>query len=390
MKVFIIARGYPTKKYKMDGIFEFDQAKALAQAGVEVVYIATSLRSIRKWRKWGYQSFNEDGVHVEIRDIPCVSVRLPRNILNIIEKRLLIKLYEKVIIKYGKPDIIHSHFINKGHITAEVFKNTDIPLVHTEHFSRMNQDVLSEYYKDLGERTYSYMDKVIAVSKPFADRLKEKFGVEVEVIPNIVDTSIFKYAFQDNSNSDFNFISVGGLIKGKGMDLLIYSFYNSFKDNKKVKLYIYGDGPERKALASLISKLNLTNQVFLKGLVDRRIIGKKMQECQCFVLASKSETFGVAYIEAMAAGLPVIATSCGGPEDFVNESNGILIEVDNHEELTKALLYMYKNSRQYNREVISKETIKKYSSQNIAKLIIYKYQNLLKGKTEVNKLSQKD
>ena len=52
----------------------------------------------------------------------------------------------------------------------------------------------------------------------------------------------------------------------------------------------------------------------------------------------------MAYIEAMAAGLPVIATSCGGPEDFVNESNGILIEVDNHEELTKALLYMYKNS----------------------------------------------
>ena len=101
----------------------------------------------------------------------------------------------------------------------------------------------------------------------------------MEVIPNIVDTSIFKYAFQDNSNSDFNFISVGGLIKGKGMDLLIYSFIIHLKIIK-VKLYIYGDGPERKALASLISKLNLTNQVFLKGLVDRRIIGK-MQECQC-------------------------------------------------------------------------------------------------------------
>ena len=54
-------------------------------------------------------------------------------------------------------------------------------------------------------------------------------------------------------------------------------------------------------------------------------IVKVYEECDCFVLPSAGETFGVVYVEAMAAGLPVIATRCGGPEDFVNEDNGILI-----------------------------------------------------------------
>jgi len=52
MYVLFIARGYPTNKYKTYGIFEFDQAKALAKQGHKVVYAAIDLRSIRRWRKW--------------------------------------------------------------------------------------------------------------------------------------------------------------------------------------------------------------------------------------------------------------------------------------------------------------------------------------------------
>ncbi len=376
MRVLIVARGYPTKKYKMNGIFEFDQAKALVEAGIDVVYAAVDVRSIRRWRKWGYESFVKEGVQIESINVPCG--RIPKNILNKITEFSLNRLYKRIVSKHGKPDIIHSHFIGMGYITVKLFNNLDIPLVHTEHYSGMNQEELSEYYQHLGHNTYIYVDKVIAVSKHLADNIRNKFKIESVEIPNIVDTSNFQYKPLNKSNNEFVFISVGSLTTNKRMDLLIKSFQDAFKDNKEVKLYIYGEGPERKSLETLIKNLDLSNQVFLMGLVDRKIIASKMQESYCFVLVSRLETFGVAYIEAMAAGLPVLATKCGGPEDFINESNGIIIEIDNQEKLTQALLIMYNDAKKYDNEKISKETIKKFGSHNIAELLIKEYKIILK------------
>lgn len=375
MKIMIIARGYPTDKFKMNGIFEFDQAKALVEAGIDVVYAVIDVRSIRRWRKWGYECLVKDGVKIESINIPCG--KLPNKFLNKIKEFLLNRLYKKIVHKYGKPDIIHSHFIGMGYIAAKLLKKTNIPLVHTEHFSKMNQKELDKYYHYLGSNTYIHMDKVIAVSKSLGINLIDNFKIKPIVIPNIVDTFNFKYKPFDNLSDVFSFISVGSLLKNKRMDLLINSFHYAFKDNSRVKLFIFGEGPERKKLELLIKKLDLTNRVFLMGLKDRMVIAKKMQESDCFVLASKSETFGVAYIEAMATGLPVIATRCGGPENFINESNGILIQVDNKKELAQALTDMYLNVKSYNKELISKETIEKFSSNNIAKSTIEVYNKIL-------------
>jgi len=375
MKIIIIARGYPTDKYKMNGIFEFDQARALVEAGVKVVYLAIDVRSIRRWRKWGYDSFIKEGVQIEAINIPCG--RVPRFMLDKIKEISLSKLYKKIFRKYGKPDIIHSHFIGMGYISAEIFKNSKVHLVHTEHYSGMNQDHLSVYYQNLGNNTYKNMDKVIAVSSHLANNISDKFGIKPVIIPNIVDTSIFKCTENDYSNEEFNFICVGNLLENKRMDLLITSFNEAFKANIKVKLYIYGEGSERKNLEKLIDEFCLAGQVFLMGLVDRLTIANKMQRCHCFVLPSRSETFGVAYIEAMAAGLPVIATKCGGPEDFVNESNGILIPVDNKDALINAMNYIYNNTDTYDRNKISFETMMKFSPYNIANKLIVEYNNIL-------------
>ena len=92
MYILIIARGYPTEKYKMNGIFEFDQAKALAQAGHKVIYAGIDVRSIRKWRKWGFESFVKDGVQIEAINIACG--RIPNYILNKIKKDSLNRIYK--------------------------------------------------------------------------------------------------------------------------------------------------------------------------------------------------------------------------------------------------------------------------------------------------------
>jgi glycosyltransferase involved in cell wall biosynthesis len=130
----------------------------------------------------------------------------------------------------------------------------------------------------------------------------------------------------------------------------------------------------------MIAEYKLTEQIFLMGLRDRKEIAKRMHESDCFVLASKLETFGVAYIEALAAGLPVIATNCGGPEEFVCKDNGILIAVDDVQGLIDAMLKMYNESDKFDRETISKEIVDKFSPETIAKRLTEIYRDVLKDR----------
>ena len=95
------------------------------------------------------------------------------------------------------------------------------------------------------------------------------------------------------------------------------------------------------------------------------------------MLASRSETFGVAYIEAMAAGLPVIATRCGGPEDFVTEENGILIPVDDESTLTSAMERMMLRREDYDSAAISADIRRKFAPETIAARLTELYEGVL-------------
>ncbi len=370
MYILIVSRGYPSEKYKMNGIFEFDQAKALVQAGQKVIYAAIDLRSIRRTRQWGYESFEKDGVKIEAINIPCG--RVPKTLLNKVGVSALKKLYKRITLKYGNPDVIHAHFIDYGYITVKVFADSKIPMILTEHFSGMNKTTLSPYLLKLGEYTYHRMNQVITVSKALANNIKCTFGVQAITIPNIVDTTSFQYK-EDKRDDGFYFISTGALTVNKRMDLLILAFSKAF-NKRGMKLYIYGEGPERSKLQKMIHGLGLDEQVFLLGLVDRKEIARRMCESHCFVLASRRETFGVAYIEAMAMGLPVIATRCGGPEDFVTKGNGILIPIDNSDALVDALKTMYAKVSVFDRKKISDDTKEIFGPDSIAKQLVKVYE----------------
>lgn len=372
MRILIISRGYPTKDYPLNGIFEYDQAKALAASGHEVIFAAIDLRSIRRVRRWGTHSFSQDGVHIEAVSLPLGN--LPKPILHKFRQKAVKKVFNTVVTKYGRPDIIHSHFIEQGYAVAKVLSNQGIPLFHTEHYSGMNQTKLSDYYTKLGNATYKRMTKVLVVSNYLRKNLEDKFGIEVTVVPNIVDLSAFNAEIKPKDMSQFNFISVGRLDKNKRMDLLINAFYQAFKDDPTVNLFIVGDGPERKHLEHLIQNYKLSDRVHLMGQQDRVTIAMKLEECHCFVLASSSETFGVVLIEAMAMGLPIITTKSGGPDELITPHNGILIEKDSVKALSDALIEIKTKYTSFDLNVIVHTARVNYRPEQIAKALNILYQ----------------
>lgn len=377
MKILFVTRGYPNARYKNLGLFEFDQAKALVASGHDVIYASLDLRSIRRSRKWGAESLLMDGVTIEGINWPVG--RVPQILFDALQVFAMKRLYRRIEKKYGRPDIIHAHFLGMGFVTAQVFEKSDIPLVMTEHYSKIHKDELGRHYLEKGKRTYPKMDHVIAVGHSLAESIERHFDVKAAVIPNIVDTAVF-YFDKTNCEKDdrsFHFVAVGRLIAIKRMDLLIEAFYDAFKDDQDAKLTIYGEGPMRPTLEKQIDALGMRRRICLAGLVQRERLAEAMHCADCFVLASQKETFGLAFAEAMAAGLPVIATKSGGPEDFVDESRGLLIPVDDKELLVDALTLMRQQASNYDRQAIATSIKALFSPKAIAAKLDMLYRSVM-------------
>ena len=373
MYVLIVARGYPTERYKTNGIFEFDQAKALAKAGCKVIFAAIDVRSIRRWRKWGIERHNIEGVHVMAINIPCG--RIPSGTLNKVSSIGLNMVYHRIVKEFGQPDVIHAHFTDLAYVTSKLKQRVSVPFVITEHSSLIMKPVIEEQLFSTAATAYRQAEAVIAVSPALVEIIEKNFSIQSRYVPNIVDLGTFSYGPRTLEKT-FNFVSIGNLIDSKRMDQTIEAFHRSFINLPHVTLTIFGEGKERPELEKLIKKHHLESQVVLRGMCSRKVIAEKLKECDSFVLASRSETFGVAYIEALATGVPVIATKCGGPECFVHEGNGLLIPVDDVHALVIAMRYMYDNSRVFDREKISAEIRRDFSPERVAKKLIVVYESI--------------
>lgn len=378
MYIVVIARGYPNDKYPLNGIFEFDQAKALTQMGCKVVYLAVDVRSMRWIRKWGFEQKKVDNVDIYAISIPCGGrLEALRVKLEYWGLKYIYRIIEK---QEGKPDLLHAHFFALGYQAARLNKEIGVPLVITEHSSMLTDNSINAVERYKATMAYYGADSVLTVSPHLQSVLAEQFKVDAHFIPNMYDPKYFYYR-ESKPSEVFNFISVGSLIGRKRMALLIDAFHKTAQNADNIRLSIYGDGPEKKNLELMIKLKKLANRVELCGYQPRKEIAKKMQESNCFVLASSSEPFGVVYIEALACGLPVVATQCGGPQAFINANNGIIVPVDDCEALSEAMRHVYDNHNKYNRELIAKETLRYYGPKAVAEQLMGIYGAVTHGKS---------
>ncbi|MBU5456191.1 glycosyltransferase [Caproiciproducens sp. MSJ-32] len=378
MHVMFVPSWYHNKRNPVHGSFFKEQAQALQEAGVKItvayneIWPLTLLGRVKErvglsykiednLKTYRYKNFNY----------------LPKNskMFSIFNKRLE-KLYKEITKNEGKVDIIHCQSSFWAGISClYIAQKYNIPLIITEHSSLKRAVYIKNSYIPLVKKSYLGADVLIAVGNGLKNELYELTGrKDIRVINNLLPTENFY--INEYKNEDFTFFSLAFLEGEKGMDVLIKAFAKYF-NNKNAKLIIGGDGSQKQELIKLCKNLNLEGQVKFLGALNREEVAYHMSKCDAFVLASKHETFGVVYIEALASGKPIIGTYNGGAEDIINENNGLLVEVDNVDALGKAMVKIKENIAIYNSEEIRKECIEKYSKEAVTRKIINVYNSLL-------------
>ena len=168
-------------------------------------------------------------------------------------------------------------------------------------------------------------------------------GTVIKVAENGVDFSVWQSATSrpKQPNQKIHFVFVGRLVDWKAVDFLLEAF-QPVAAAMDANLEIIGDGVMRQELEAQTVRLGLSNNVVFTGWLSQKQCAVKLQQADVLVLPSLLECGGAALLEAMAMGLPVIATNWGGPTDYVDSSCGILIEPTSREalvnELTDAML----------------------------------------------------
>ena len=152
-------------------------------------------------------------------------------------------------------------------------------------------------------------------------------GEIVELVENGVDLTVFRPTRVSGNEPRVRprFAFVGRLIDLKGVDMLLEATARALGE-QSLELHIVGDGPIRSQLETLTATLGLTEHVEFHGFIPQGQCATLVADCDALVLPSICECGGAVVLEAMAMGLPVIATKWGGPADYLDETSGILIE----------------------------------------------------------------
>lgn len=372
MNILMIPSWYRNNKNVVKGSFFREQALMFQRRdhNVAVIFVEIHLPSERIPKS--IERKNDDGMITYVLHIHSYGYARHTALFKTILKQKYEKLLRLALSEFQKFDVIQAHsFIPAGIIAVELGKKYGIPVVITEHSSKVHTKSCNKIEGEYLKRAVMESDEFICVS----DSLKEAVlsyspHSIVNVIPNNL-SDIFYYAGAKN-NKLFTFVCVGNLIESKRQRLLIECFAEAFLC-EPVKLIIAGDGVLKEKLIQKTRELKIENQVEFLGVVCREDMPQLLNNSDVFVLVSTNETFGVSYIEALACGCPVIATKNGGAEEIVNNTNGILVNVDAKDEIVNALKDIYTNYAKFNTENISKECIEKYKEETIYKMLLAVY-----------------
>ncbi len=386
MKIFVIPSWYPSKTRPNNGSFFREQAQALLSQGNEVVLLNGTFRSKEAYfahENFKLRKYNDEGLityqYVTPNFMLCRNARIGVGMAN----RNINKIFKAAISDLGYPDIIHAHsFYPAGEIACLLGKKYNIPVVVTEHSSRVLKNNLSNQHVKYLHKVVENSDAFLCVSEMLLETVEKITNNKGKgrVFYNMVSDK-FGLSSHEKKDDSFTFLSVGNLIDSKRHDIVIDAFVKAFTVNDNVKLRIVGDGHLKNFLKCKVNSLAREDQIIFTGELTREDVVKEMQKSDAFVMASEFETFGIVYIEAMACGNPIITFKNGGSNTLVNKKNGIILEKNSVHTFSEAMKHMVKNRKIYNSVDISYRCLSRYGK-DFHREELYKLYNSLINKKE--------
>ncbi len=390
-KILFFASWFPNRTSKVLGIFVKRKALAVsAKCNVAVLYVTAD--ASMKDKKFEVDYRNEDGLLITRVYFKYIGSGIIKKIFYNFSFIIAHYLgWKKIKQVWGKPDLIHVNVIDRSGYIALLFKYfKKIRYVITEHSTpdinylrgiTNKTKIPLRFLKSLVIKNSEFMNVDSFTSLEYYKKVgfKGKFGV----IKNVVEIKPEFLVKKDRIKKDNikRAVHISILNERKNVTDIIRAFDNICNklSRKNVEFHLIGEGEQKAQLESLAGEFGLLNKnIFFHGFVDEKQKLEILTNSDFHILNSDEEGFSVVTAESILYGIPVIATKCGGPEDFVPKEVGILIERRNLQQLIDAILYMMDNSQNYDPAVLQEYGKKNFSPEVICQDTYKVYKNALR------------
>ena len=296
------------------------------------------------------------------------------------------------MVKLHKIDVLHVHYAiphaYAGYMAKQMLKQDGInlPMITTLHGTDITLVGNHPFYKPAVTFSINKSDFVTSVSQSLKDETLKLFNIknEIEVIPNFIELNK-SYQNQQNKcyrtamakDSERIITHISNFRKVKRIPDIIKIFYN-IQQTIPSKLMMVGEGPEKEKAEKLCEDLGISEKVIFFG--NSNEIDKILSYSDLFLLPSETESFGLAALEAMACGVPVISSDAGGLSEVnLNGISGYLSNVGNVDEMAENAIKILKNQETlllFKENAL--EVAKKFDIKNIMPLYEALYEKAIK------------
>ncbi len=372
---------YPHTGDPMLGLFVKKHANAAIEAGYRVsVAFAIAAKEAGRQKVYQIKTTQRNGL-LEVE----VTYTAAKGIIGKIRQlRAWQKAINKAVELGGKPNLIHAHVLTRTAVFAMLYGwKYRVPFIITEHWSRYypeNAQFKGRINKMITQWVLNKAAKVTVVSYRLALAMKSHgldFGTEI--LPNVVDTNLFK-PINHNDTTVKKIVSISCFDeKAKNLFMLLDAFKMLLQENKNMQLILIGEGNDLEITKKHASDLGLTaEEVIFPGMLQNEALVSQLQNASCLALSSNYETFGIVVFEALACGVPVVATDVADIALHISAKMGRVIPTNNALAFKKALLEVLDHPESFPPEPMRDFVLQHYSPEAIAKHLDRLYKPLLK------------